>query len=118
MQFLTFINNKGKFSRNPEISEEINVSLNNNMSSKIEQGRFFIDFNKDGLLDLLVRDTDNHIGLRLLRKTKNGIEILDKNVWDMTIPEKTDIVYDQKDNNMKPVLLITGPDQIIHVRFK
>lgn len=118
LQFLAFINDNGKFSRNPDINEEINVLLDNKIRSEAEQGQFFIDYNKDGLLDILVRDTNNHIGLRLSGKTKNGINISNKNVWDMTIPEKSNIVYEQKDKDIKPVLLITGPAQIIHVRFK
>ena len=118
LQFLAFLNNSGRFSRNPDISEEIDVSLDVKGRSEVDQGRFFTDFNKDGLLDVLVRDTNNHISLRLLRKTKNAIAISNKNVWEMTIPEKSRIVYDNKETDLKPVLLITGPDQVIHVRFK
>ena len=82
-----------------------------------KQGRFLLDLDKDGLLDLLVRDTPKHIGIRLLRKTRNGIRILEAHAWDMTIPENARIVYEQT-HTKKPVLLIVGSDQIMYVRFK
>jgi hypothetical protein len=118
LQFLGFFNNKGRFSRRPDISQDVHVSLSEQGNSESDQGRFLLDYNEDGLLDVLVRDTDKHIGLRLLRKTKNGIHIAKTNIWDMTIPEKARIQYEQTKNHAKPVLLILGPDQIIHVRFK
>jgi hypothetical protein len=119
LQFLSFINDKkGCFSRNPDINHEFNVLLEQQNQSGIELIRFFTDFNNDGLLDVLVRDKNNHIGLHLLSKTKNVIKILNKSVWDMTIPEKADIVFEKTKSDMKDVLIITSPDQVMYVRFK
>ncbi len=119
LQYLSFFNDKkGLFSRNPDISHELNVSLEEQNQYGIEPIQFLVDFNNDGLIDVLVRDKNNHIGLRLLNKTKNTIKILDKDVWDMTIPEKARIVYEETNSYMKDVLIITSPDQVMYVRFK
>jgi hypothetical protein len=119
LQFLAFINDKkGHFSRNPDISLEFNLSLEEQDISGTDPIRFLTDFNNDGLLDVLVRDKKNHIGLRLLRKTKNTLGISDKNAWDMTIPDDARIVYDKTNSDTKSVLIITSPDQVIHVRYK
>jgi len=117
-QFLGFVNHKGRFSRRPDINQAIHVSIHEQGRSEFDQGRFFVDFNRDGLLDVLVRDTKEHIGLRLLRKTKNGIQITKTNVWDMSIPENARIVYEKAKDTSRPVLLIVGPSQIMYVRFK
>ena len=119
LQYLSFFNDKkGLFSRNPDISHEFNVSLGEQNESGMEPIQFLVDFNNDGLLDVLVRDKNNHIGLRLLRRSKNSIQILDKDVWDMTIPEKARIVYEETNGDTKDVLIITSPDHILYVRFK
>jgi hypothetical protein len=119
LQFLSFINDKkGCFSRNPDINHEFNVLLEQQNQSGIELIRFFTDFDNDGLLDVLVRDKNNHIGLHLLSKTKSVIKILNKSVWDMTIPEKARIVFEKTKSDMKDVLIITSPDQVMYVRFK
>ncbi len=119
LQYLSFFNDKkGRFSKNPDISHEFNVSLEEQNQYGIEPIQFLVDFNNDGLIDVLVRDKNNHIGLRLLNKTKNTIKIMDKNVWDMTIPEKARVVYEETNGGMKDVLIITSPDQVMYVRFK
>ena len=119
LQYLSFLNDKkGRFSRNPDISHEFNVSLEEQNQYGIEPIQFMIDYNKDQLLDVLVRDKNNHIGLRLLKKARNSIEILDKNIWDMTIPENARIIYEKTNNKIKDVLIITSPEQVIYVRFK
>ena len=119
LQYLSFFNDKkGLFSRNPDISHEFDVSLEGQNQYGTEPIQFIIDFNNDGLLDVLVRDKSNHIGLRLLKKTKNTIKILDKDVWDMTIPEDAHIVYEKTDSDLNDVLFITSPAQIMYVRFK
>ena len=117
-QFLSFINRAGRFSRRPDISQAMHVSLQEQGRSQSDQGRFFVDFNGDGLLDVLVRDKDDHIGLRLLRKTKNGIQIAKTHVWDMSISAKARLVYEKTKDKGKPVLLIVEPSQITYVRFK
>ena len=119
LQYLSFFNDKkGLFSRNPDISHEFNVSLEEQNQYGIEPIQFLVDYNNDGLLDVLVRDKNNHIGLRLLNKTKNTFKISDKDVWDMMIPEKARIVYEETNSDLKDVLIITSPDQVIYVRFK
>jgi len=117
LQFLAYFNHKGRFSKRPDLTQAVYVSLDGQEQSDVEQGRFLLDFDKDGLLDLLVKDTPKHIGIRLLRKTRNGIRILKAHAWDMAIPKNSHIVYEQT-NTEEPVLLIMGSDQIMHVRFK
>jgi hypothetical protein len=117
LQFLAFINHRGRFSPRPDLIQDVYVSVGEQENSNFDQGRFLVDFNKDGLLDVLVRDTKTHIGLRLLRKTKKGMQISKADMWDTTIPEKARLLYEHTQTPSEPVLLITSPDQIIHVRF-
>lgn len=117
-QFLSFINRAGSFSRRPDLSQAMHMSLQEQGRSQSDQGRFFVDFNDDGLLDLLVRDQDEHIGLRLLRKTKNGMQIEKTHVWDMSISAKARIVYEKTQDKGNPVLLMVEPSQITWVRFQ
>ncbi|MFC1761507.1 hypothetical protein ACFL6U_05445 [Planctomycetota bacterium] len=118
LQFLVYFNNKGRFSKTPDITQDVYVSLQEQGNSEFDQGRFLVDFDGDGLLDVLVRDKNTHVGLRLLKKTKNGIHITKANVWEMPIPERSQLVSASTKNDSESVLLIVGPSQIIHVRFK
>ncbi|MCP4450545.1 MAG: hypothetical protein GY809_03725 [Planctomycetes bacterium] len=117
LQFLAYFNHKGRFSKRPDLTQAMYVHIGGQGGSDEEQGRFLLDLDKDGLLDLLVRDTRKHIAIRLLRRTRNGIQISKAHAWDMTIPENARIVYEHT-NTKKPVLLIVGSDQIMYVRFK
>jgi glycosyltransferase involved in cell wall biosynthesis len=118
LQFLAFFNSKGHLARRPDITQTLQVFVQEQDPSKQDQGRFFCDYNHDGLLDVLVRDTGKHIGLHLLQKTKDGIQIARNTVWDMTIPEKSQLVIERTKNSKQPVLLIMGRDQIDIVRFQ
>jgi hypothetical protein len=117
LQFLAYFNHKGRFSKRPDLTQAMYLQIDGQGGADEKQGRFLLDLDKDGLLDLLVRDTREHIGIRLLRKTRSGFQILKAYAWDMTIPEKSRIVYEKTQSN-KPVLLIVGHDQIMYVRFK
>jgi hypothetical protein len=117
-QCLAFLNHQGRFSRTPELMQDVFLSLQEEDQSAVDQGQFFVDYDDDGLLDVLVRDAQNHIGLRLLKRTKNGMRISETDVWDMTIPEDSRIIRERNAHNSEPVLLIVGHDQIMHVRFK
>jgi hypothetical protein len=118
LQFLAFFNDKGHFVRRPDITQTIQVFVQEQDRSEQDQGRFFYDYNHDGLLDVLVRDTNGHIGLRLLQKTRDGIQIARDTVWDMTIPDKAQLITERTSNPKRPVLLIMGLDQILIVRFQ
>ena len=117
LQFLAYFNHKGRFSTRPDLTQSIHLSVDGKGYSEAEQGRFLVDFDKNGLVDLLVRDAKTHLGIRLLRRTRNRIQIMKAPVWDMTIPENARIVHEQS-HTKKPVLLIAGSDQIMHVRFQ
>ncbi len=117
LQFLAFLNYRGRFSSKPDLTQDVYVSVDEQENSNTDQGRFLVDFNGDGLLDVLVRDTKTHIGLRLLRKTKKGMQISKTDVWDTTIGEKARLLYEHTQNPSDPVFLIAAPDQLIHVRF-
>ena len=117
-QFLAFLNHQGRFSRTPELMQDVSLSLQEKDQSAVDQGQFFVDYDGDGLLDVLVRDTQKHIGLRLLQKTKNGMRIAETDVWDITIPDDSRIIRERTASDSEPVLLIVGNDQIMHVRFK
>jgi hypothetical protein len=116
-QFLAFFNDKGRFARRPDMSQTLQLFVQEQSSSQQDQGRFFCDYNHDGLLDVLVRDTGKHIGLHLLQKTKDGIQIAKNAVWEMTIPEKSQLITERTNDPKRPVLLIVGQDQINIVRF-
>jgi len=119
LQYLSFFNDKkGCFSKNPDISHEFSVSLEEQNQSGTEPIQFLIDFNNDGLLDVLVRDKSNHIGMRLLKELKKSIKIMDKDVWDMIIPDNARILYEETSIGKNDVLIITNPDQVLYVRFK
>ncbi len=113
-QLLVFLNQQGHFARSPDMMQDINVSLQDNLDSETDQGRFLLDYNKDGLLDVLVREADSRLGLRLLRRNSRGIALSESNAWEMTIPADAHVVYE---NQGEPVLLIMDSDQIMHVRF-
>ena len=117
LQFLAYFNDRGRFSRRPDLTQNVYVSLDGKGYSEAEQGRFLLDFDGDGLRDLLVRDTSTHLGIRLLRKTRHGIQILKTFAWEMTMPSNAHIVHERTHTD-QPVLLIVGSDQIMHVRFK
>lgn len=118
LQFLAFFNNKGQFSRRPDITQTLQIFLQDQEPSRADQLRFFCDYNHDGLLDVLDRDTSKHVGLHLLQKSNDGIQIAKDTVWEMTIPEKSQLVIERTNNPKLPVLLIMGRDQIDIVRFK
>jgi len=118
LQFLAYFNVKGRFSRRPDITQAVHVSVDGSQSSGMDHGRFLFDLNGDGLLDVLVREPRDHISLRLLRKSKDGIQISTDPAWGLAIPNGSNIVYEQTSHPTKPVLLIMDADQIMHVRFK
>jgi hypothetical protein len=118
LQFLAFFNDRGHFARRPDITQTIQVFVQEQNNSEQGQQRFFYDYNRDGLLDVLVRDTNGHLGLRLLQKTKDGIQIAKSMVWDMTIPDKAQLITERTSDPKRPVVLLMGPDQILIVRFQ
>ena len=118
LQFVMFLNDKGRFSRTPDMIKEVTVAIEEDGDSRNPQGRFLVDYNGDGLLDMFVRDSESHIGLRLLRQRKNEVSISDAMAWDMTIPADARIVHETSGPDETPVLLVMGGRQIMYVRFK
>lgn len=118
LQFLAYFNTGGRFSRTPDITEEVTVSLQDEGVSNFEPGRFLVDFDGDGLLDVLVSDKKNHVALRLLRQTRRGIRIAQAPVWEMTLPDHARLITVTEASEEKSSLLVVSPGQIDHVRFK
>ena len=118
LQSLLFLNDKGRFSRTPDMIQEVTVAIQDDGENRDPQGRFLVDYNGDGLLDLFVQDSGSHIGLRLLRRRGNNLSIDDATAWDMTIPQGARIVHETSSPDDAPVLFIIGDAQILYVRFK
>lgn len=118
MQFLVYFNHRGQFSRTPDITQDVHISFEKQGNSEYDQGRFLVDFNGDGLRDLLVRDKNNHLGLRLLKKTRSGITITKAHAWELSIPENGHLVFPHGPWKNEPTLFIVSSSQINHVRFR
>ena len=115
-QLLVFLNRKGRFQRTPDLMQDMSLSLEENMESEGELGLFVVDYNGDGLLDALQRVSDNRLGLRLLRQTKNGLSLAKSLAWEMAVESKAKVI--PVGSEQDPVLLILQSDQIMQVRFK
>ena len=98
--------------------QEVTLAIREDGESQNPQGRFLIDYNGDGLLDMFVQDSESHIGLRLLQERRNRMSVSDSMAWDMTIPHGARIVHETSGPDATPVLLVIGDHQILYVRFK
>ncbi len=118
LEFLAYFNTRGRFSRTPDIAEEMTVSLQDEGHANFEPGRFWVDFDGDGLRDILVSDKKNHAALRLLRQTRRGIRLAKASVWEMTLPDHARLVTAAEGADEDSALLIVSSSQIDHVSFK
>lgn len=118
LQSLIFLNDQGRFSRTPDMIQEVTVAIQEDGESQNPQGRFLVDYDGDGLLDMFVRDSESHIGVRLLRRRRNALSMSDYMAWDMAIPPGARIVHETAGPDAAPVLLVIGDHQILYVRFK
>lgn len=115
-QLLVFLNRKGRFQRIPDLMQDMSLSLEDNMESEGQLGRFVVDYNGDGLLDALQRVSDDRLGLRLLRQTKKGLSLAKPLAWDMAVESEAKVIPVGLEQD--PVLLVVQSDQIMQVRFK
>jgi hypothetical protein len=92
LQLLAYLNHNGRFSRRPDLTQSIYVPVDGKGASQAQQGRFLLDYDQNGLQDLLVRDTRTHVGIRLLRRAKNGMVLAKAYAWQLNIPEDARII--------------------------
>jgi hypothetical protein len=121
LQFLAYFNTQGMLFENSGcLRGDDGVPAGRRIVANFEPGRFLVDFDGDGLLDVLVRDRKNHVALRLLRRTRRGIRIASPKVWELSLPDQARLVAvaAAPGEEAKSSLLIASSSQIDHVRFK
>jgi len=107
-----YLNNGGHFSRRPDLSWRLTFKLRQFDLT----ARFIGDVNGDGLSELLVRDRPEHLRLLMMRRGRDGFELIDRALWELDVDPDARILLVRRQQG-DPDVLILEAGQVLAVRL-
>jgi len=122
MELYVFRNNRGKFSRRPDILHRADVEMKGLRFSRRQRiaAEFFGDVTGDGVKDLLLRQESERIKVLMTRVTRNGWQIMDRQqLYELRIHARSTLeIGPDRGRRKAPDILVLEPAQVLHVRFQ
>lgn len=123
-EFLAWRNRRGRFERTPDLrwvapirGESLRPSGDDSVSA-----RFVADVTGDGVRDFLLRDTQSHLALRMVRRTGESLSMVDKPLWETVISEGARVLVHEPRRapgakSAPAELLLVEDGMVRHVRW-
>lgn len=113
-----YLNTNGRFSSRPDLDMTIGLPVEDlgELGSRI-MVRFLCDVTGNGVHDLLVRDAPGHLKIQAVRKSRSGLDVMSRPVFEMNIDEKADLLILWNEPDDCPELLVVEKKKILHVRL-
>jgi hypothetical protein len=113
-----FLNRKGRFERRPDLTHRTNVQAKSlRVRRPVLMARFFGDVTGDGVSDLLLRDEAESLKVLMTRRTRRGLSIHGRALWELTIDRYATVRLPEARRGRTPELLILERSQILRARF-
>jgi len=118
-EIYVFLNRKGRFPRKPDLLHRTKIQVEGMKPRRGETiVRFFGDVTGDGVRDLLLRDSASRLKVLMVRRSGEGIKVLDKALYEVRIDEDARIrVGPERGRRKAPDVIVLERRQALHVRF-
>jgi len=113
-----YLNRKGRFSRTPDLTREIEIALNDLDGATGLEARFVGDVTGNRAADLLLRSAPDRIRLLGLRRARSGVDFLPRPIFTMNISERSHVQVVKGAGKTPPEILVIDRKEILHVRFR
>jgi hypothetical protein len=114
-----YLNRKGRFSRTPDVTREIEIVLKELKGGAAGlEARFVGDVTGNRAADLLLRDSPDRIRLLGLRRGRSKPEFLPRAIFSTHIPERAHVEVAEGAGGSPPEILVIDNREILHVRFR
>jgi hypothetical protein len=115
-EFYVYLNRKGTLSRRPDLTFRTQVDATGLRRTRTALvARFVGDVTGDGVQDFVLRDEETRLRLYLTRRTREGLSIAPRPLWEMRIDDDSKIRIPPVPG--RPEILVLEPEQVLHVRF-
>ena len=78
-------------------------------------GPWTLGYHVFGVQDFLLRDEETRLRLYLTRRTRGGLSIAPRHLWEMRIDERSRVRIPAVPGRTE--ILVLEPEQVLHVRF-
>ncbi len=111
--------NRGRgFSDHPDLAYEMSIKAEGLRDARSELlARFFGDVTGDGVRDLLVRDEPEHLRVLMVRRSGDGLAVVEQPLWETHVDAKAQVLVHENARRGPPELLVLEDAQVLHVRF-
>jgi hypothetical protein len=115
-EFYVYLNRKGTLSRRPDLTFRAQVQVKGLRRARTALvARFVADVTGDGVQDFVLRDEETRLRLYLTRRTREGLSIAPRPLWEIRIDDDSKIRIPPVPGRTE--ILILEPEQVLHVRF-
>lgn len=112
-----YLNRGGKLSRTPDLTAGISVAAKGLRADRRDSIVELIgDVTGDGVSELLLREDPTHLRLQMVRRTKEGLTLVDRPLWETVVDEDAEIVRTPPGDGPAEIVALT-PRRLLHVRF-
>lgn len=117
-ELYVFLSRKGKFKREPDLLHRTEIKVEGMRASRsVAVVDFFGDVTGDGMRDLLLRDSAEQVSVYMVRRSRNGLQVISKPVYKLRVDEDAKLHIGPQRGKKAPDLLIIEETQVLHVRF-
>lgn len=112
-ELYVFRNRRGVFSRRPDLTFRMQLEATGLKvgRKRTALARFFADVNGDGVKDLLLRDERQRVRVFLTRRSRQGLTIHPKPLWELKVEEHARLYVRGRD------LVVLERNQVLVVRW-
>ena len=114
LELYVYLNRGGVFSKRPDLTHKLAVSLEDSGL----RFRFLGDITGDAVSELFVRDKPGRVRALYARKRGDNWNVFDKPVWELAVDDDADLVLQPGARGQPPELLVVERSQVLHVRFR
>ena len=117
-ELYVYLNHGGTLSKRPDLLHEVPVEANGLRGArKGALARFVGDLTGDRVSEVLLREEPTRVRVLMLRKTKDGLNLFERPLWETTVDEDAQLVLTPPAEG-RAELLVLGDKQVLHVRFE
>lgn len=116
-ELYVYLNRRGRFSKRPDMTGVIAIEargLRRARSGNVAQ--LLGDVTGDGVSELLVRDDPERVRLLMVRRTREGLALVDRPLWETVVDDEADL-YVSPPGDGPPELAVVSGHEVLHVRF-
>ncbi len=102
------------FSRRPDFIHSIQMSPEGDTKTT----HFLGDVTGDGVAELLLRTSKDHLSVFMIRQRKGELSLVDRPLWELNIDEEANVELPDVEVSKNREFLVLEDHQVLHVRFR